>query len=207
MKIKICKHTATSPPNTHTSWQAIKRFNANYKESFHWCWHSLLSLPAISLFQSCFFMAPLIWAKGVCSVPQIAGVTSLPLKQAAVFFGLTPQWMNEWMAFSYTMQKKTTFETWNNHIVCVHYASTTQYTLALQKMYCICALVWMGTIHAFVWKAATQFEQDHTELSARASHSYLNCSPVTRTSAMRSSSAAFFCIVFPIPSISLQLLK
>lgn len=116
--------------------------------------------------------------------------------------------MNEWMnGFQLHNAKKTTFETWNNHIVCVHYASTTQYTLALQKMYCICALVWMGTIHAFVWKAATQFEQDHTELSARASHSYLNCSPVTRTSAMRSSSAAFFCIVFPIPSISLQLLK
>lgn len=32
---------------------------------------------------------------------------------------------------------------------------------------------------------------------------YLSCSPVTSTSASRSSSAAFFCMVFPIPSISL----
>lgn len=33
---------------------------------------------------------------------------------------------------------------------------------------------------------------------------YLSCSPVTSTSASRSSSAAFFCMVFPIPSMSLQ---
>lgn len=32
---------------------------------------------------------------------------------------------------------------------------------------------------------------------------YLSCSPVTSTSASRSSSAAFFCMVFPMPSISL----
>ncbi len=40
------------------------------------------------------------------------------------------------------------------------------------------------------------------EIGVSRSHTYRNCSPVTRTSAMRSSSAAFFCMVFPMPSIS-----
>jgi len=39
--------------------------------------------------------------------------------------------------------------------------------------------------------------------SSKAKRHYLSCSPVTSTSAMRSSSAAFFCIVCPIPSMSL----
>lgn len=45
------------------------------------------------------------------------------------------------------------------------------------------------------WESNTQ-DQPHQP--------YLSCSPVTSTSASRSSSAAFFCMVFPIPSMSLQ---
>lgn len=47
------------------------------------------------------------------------------------------------------------------------------------------------------------FSPSVTRSTPRVRPTYLSCSPVTSTSASRSSSVAFFCMVFPIPSISL----
>lgn len=53
-------------------------------------------------------------------------------------------------------------------------------------------------------KLPEQWESNTQDQPHQPHQPYLSCSPVTSTSASRSSSAAFFCMVFPIPSMSLQ---
>lgn len=68
----------------------------------------MLTLTAISIL---LFKAPLIWAKGVCVCVLCCSTNSKcyfsPLKQAAVIFGLTPQWINELLSVHHAKKPLT----------------------------------------------------------------------------------------------------